>query len=336
MGRSTMASLPRFPGSGRLTTSPAAAPTTLERVRLGDGRWLAFERTGLEDATAAVCFYFHGFPGSRLEVRLAGVAAREAGIQLIGVDRPGFGCSDPHRGRALLDWPADVAELADAIGVARFALLGVSGGAPYAAAVARMLADRVTVAGIVNGLGPPDTVEGRAGLSGVNRAGLALATRAPFLIPVIAAGLRSVAAWRPQWLVARLRSAATGADRTALENEELSRLLSESFREAVRGGQAGLVSDARIYISGWAGWLEEITAPVLLWHGEEDRIVSPGMGRSVARAIPGCRAVFLTGDGHFSVLVNHLRTILTTIAAAHRRKLGVFGPAATPPPRMRL
>ena len=304
-----------------MTSGPALDSTRLERVRLADGRWLAFERAGSADPAAGVCFYFHGFPGSRLEVRLAGAVAREAGLQLIGVDRPGFGCSDPRRGRTLLDWPADLTQLADGIGVGRFAVLGVSGGGPYAVACAYRLAGRVTVAGIVNGLGPAGAPGGWRVMSGINRLGFAVALGAPFLLPAIAAGLRSVAARRPEWLVARLRSAASGADRVALDNQEFSRNLGDSFREAVWGGSEGLVSDARVYASSWAAWMGEITTPVLLWHGEEDRVVPPEMGRLLAGSIPGCRAVFLLGEGHFSVLLNQLRPILSAIGEAHQISL---------------
>src|SRR5215510_3131644 len=101
-------------------------------VDLPDGRRLAYAEYG--DPQGHPTFYFHGLPGSRLEAVLAAESAAQAGIRLVASDRPGVGGSDPQPRRTLLDWPADVVQLADRIGVARFSIIGVSGGAPYAAA----------------------------------------------------------------------------------------------------------------------------------------------------------------------------------------------------------
>lgn len=67
-----------------------------------------------------------------------------------------MGRSDFQPGRTLLDWPDDVADLADALGIDRFAVLGYSGGAPYAAACAYRLPHRLTACGIVGGGGPAE------------------------------------------------------------------------------------------------------------------------------------------------------------------------------------
>src|SRR5947209_6974833 len=76
--------------------------------------------------------------------------------RVITVDRPGMGLSDFQPGRKVLDWPADVAALADALGLNRFAVLGFSGGCPFALACAFRLPERVTVLGIVSGVVPDD------------------------------------------------------------------------------------------------------------------------------------------------------------------------------------
>ena len=52
---------------------------------------------------------------------------------------------------------------------------------------------------------------------------------------------------------------------------------------------------------------------VHLWHGEEDVIVPPAMGRYVADRIPDCEATFLPGEGHFSFAVGHLGRILDAL-----------------------
>ena len=85
---------------------------------------------------------------------------------MISPDRPGVGRSDPKPGRALLDWPADVSSLADALGIERFALLGWSAGGPYALACAFALPDRVKAVALIASAIPAD----RCGMAGeINR-----------------------------------------------------------------------------------------------------------------------------------------------------------------------
>lgn len=81
--------------------------------------------------------------------RSRSIAAAEAGIRLIAPDRPGMGGSDFQPGRRVIDWPADVAALAEHLALERFAVLGYSGGAPFAAAVGAMLPERVRSVSLV-------------------------------------------------------------------------------------------------------------------------------------------------------------------------------------------
>ena len=86
-------------------------------------------------------FLCHGTPSSRLN-RPDDESTRALGVRLIAIDRPGCGLSDFLPGRTLLDWPTDLAAVADALGIGRFAVVGFSGGGPYVAASAFALPDR--------------------------------------------------------------------------------------------------------------------------------------------------------------------------------------------------
>ena len=123
------------------------------RLRLSDGRTLGYAQYGVPDGKPL--FVFHGSPGSRLQVRAAHAPALARGIRIIAPDRPGLGLSTRLPGRQVADWPSDVRELADALNIARFAVIGVSGGGPYVAACAWGLPERITRAGIVSGVAPP-------------------------------------------------------------------------------------------------------------------------------------------------------------------------------------
>ncbi len=96
-----------------------------ETIRLPDGRRLAFAEYGAPAGKPV--FFFQGTPSSRLMHPDEGVT-RDLGVWLIVADRPGFGLSDPQPGRTLLDWPADVIVLADALGIGRFGVGSLAAG----------------------------------------------------------------------------------------------------------------------------------------------------------------------------------------------------------------
>src|SRR5215217_1433172 len=74
--------------------------------------------------------YFHGTPGSRLDLAFADDLASELGVRLVSFDRPGFGGSTPVE-FGLVSVAEDAAAVADRLGIDRFATLGQSGGGPF-------------------------------------------------------------------------------------------------------------------------------------------------------------------------------------------------------------
>src|SRR5258707_4016285 len=121
------------------TDTPLASSHTLQ---LHDGRMLGYADYGPEEGPP--WSYFHGYPGARLEAGFLAKAAAQAGLRLIGVDRPGMGLSSFQAGRHLLDWPEDVAALAQHLAIDRFAVVGGSGGGSYALTCAYKNSDRFT------------------------------------------------------------------------------------------------------------------------------------------------------------------------------------------------
>jgi pimeloyl-ACP methyl ester carboxylesterase len=116
-----------------------------------DSRTLAFSIYG--DPHGKPVFFFHGTPGSRL-FRPPDEITSRVGVKLICVDRPGYGNSTFQTGRRILDWPEDIVQIADNLGLDTFAVVGHSGGGPYALACAHRLSDRVSLAATLAGAGP--------------------------------------------------------------------------------------------------------------------------------------------------------------------------------------
>jgi pimeloyl-ACP methyl ester carboxylesterase len=284
-------------------TAEAAEQT----LTLPNGRKLSYAEYG--DPLGQPGFYFHGHPGSRLEAELAHKPALERGLRIIAIDRPGYGRSDFQPNRRILDWPGDVAAAADALGIDTFAVLGASGGGPYALACGFALARRVTRVGVVSGVGPYNLPHATDGMRWQNRLGFQLGARWPWLASLIMRSMSRQVRRSPERTVDAVAAAMSGADAEAVQRPDVRTLLAADLKEAFRQGHRGPALDVVLLGRPWGFALEAIGVPVLLWQGEADVLVPPGMARLMAQRIPNCRAQFFPGEGHLLVL-QHMAQIL--------------------------
>jgi pimeloyl-ACP methyl ester carboxylesterase len=283
------------------------------QLTLLDGRRLGYSEFGAPRGRPIL--YCHGFPGSRLDGRLAHDEALRLGVRMIAPDRPGYGLSDFQPNRRIADWPRDLAALADHLELNRFALLGISGGAPYAIACAGAIPERITAIGIVCGLGQADRSEFTVDMNRIARVSFAVARAAPALSRLMTRALAPVMRSNP-WLTLRLLAARLPRpDLDVLSRPEVFGKFADSFREALRQGGRGVALDLTLYAQPWTTVVETIRVPGHLWHGEQDTTVPAAMGRRLAAALPDCRACFYPDEGHFSLPVQKLEEILATLAA---------------------
>jgi len=276
-------------------------------VSLRDGRKLAYAEYGRRQGSPA--FYFHGTPGGRLEGRFLDEAARLQDVRLIAVDRPGYGDSDFKKGRRLTEWPADVAQLADALGIDRFAVIGLSGGGPHAQACAAAMPDRVTAAVIVSGAGSPE-----AHLDGRRRIGRVFTRLALWMTPLFAWFVAIWAAfWAPrarQWMMPRW------IDRAMMGRREVREAYVEELRDALRPGGRAMAQDLVLFSRPWGFTPVAVGAvPVTLWHGEADRVVPVRIARYFARAVPNARPTIIPAAAHL-MLIAHTAEIMAATKAA--------------------
>ncbi|XP_062205591.1 uncharacterized protein LOC133907546 isoform X1 [Phragmites australis] len=117
------------PPAPRVCGTPGGPPVTARRVRLSDGRHLAYEESGVPRESARYRIVFsHGFTGSRLDsLRASQKVAEELGVYMVGFDRAGYGESDPNPNRSVRSAALDIEELADALGLGdKFYVVGFS------------------------------------------------------------------------------------------------------------------------------------------------------------------------------------------------------------------
>lgn len=276
---------------------------------LPDGRQLAYVVYGAEGGRPLL--YCHGFPASRLEGRMMADAARALDIRLIVPDRPGYGLSDFRHADSLGDWAEDLKFCADALGLGRFPLLGVSGGGPYALAAAERLGDRIAVLGLVCALGPVYEPSVLHAMQWPARVGFVLAQRRPALLPLVYGGLSASLLRRYPALVEKLLTVSSPAsDREVLTTGGLGQALRDWVQEALRQGPRAALQDFRRYALPWLVDWQRLRRPVLLWHGTADATVPLRHSQRLAELLPHAHLRVLPGEGHFSLPVHHAKAIL--------------------------
>ncbi len=274
----------------------ARRATRTAAIRLGDGRSLGFTEWG--DPHGTPVLEFRGLPSSSLGDAIDPGFLLAARIRRITVDRPGTGTSDFLPGRRLLDWPDDVVELADALGIGRFTVLGTSGGGPYAAACACRLPGRVARVALVSGLGPLDRPGAEHGMNSGELRTMVLARRRPALARALVGFAVAAERARPGVLLRGLARAMPECDRAVMARPQVRASLMDSYQRAFAQGTRGQVHDWGVIATPWGFHPGEITTEVHLWQGDQDDRVPPHHAEYLAHAIPHSRLTMLRGEGH--------------------------------------
>ncbi|WP_433944306.1 alpha/beta fold hydrolase [Paenibacillus sp. SN-8-1] len=240
-------------------------------IILPDERVLAFTEYG--DTSGIPIFVLHGTPGCRHLFEPDEPISRELGLRLISPDRPGMGRSSPKMQRGLEDWPDDMAKLADALGIEKFGVIGISGGGPYAAACAAKLASRLTFVTIIMTSTPSVWHRASKKMNHLNRVMFFLGRRAPGLLTLI--------------FKAQARRSAK------FPNSPGSSFYCEVYRQGVKG----CVQDTSITARPWSFDPGVISVPVSLWHGIHDPITPIEGSRYLANRIKHA-ALYEVEGGH--------------------------------------
>lgn len=276
---------------------------TEQTLLLSDGRQLGYAEYG--DPLGKPLFFFHGWPNSRLHGYVLDEPGKKLHIRIISVDRTGYGLSHNKPQRTLLHFAADIREVADILGIKKFAILGNSGGAPYAAACAYAIADRITNVGITVGLGPAFIPALLTGLPHLSNVGWRWYASFPPLTILVTYLLKLKAFRLSQF---HFLDFYTPADMEVFKTFSL-KTLQKRRQEAFRQGLAGPADDLLLYSKDWGFSLTDIHVPVYLWYGGKDKKVSLAMGEYYASQIKNSTLVIFPEEGHM-IINTHTDEIL--------------------------
>lgn len=284
-----------------------------QTVRLRDGRALGFSQIGPDNGKPI--FYFHGSPGSRLEIGLIEdlpQACARFDVRLMGVDRPGIGLSDFKPGRKFIDFPDDVIELADQLGYEKFAVMSFSAGGPYAMACAWKISARLTNAGIVSSPCPYAVPGAMKGMGSMNWMYFKSAGIHPKLTEIILGQMRNAT---PNRLPPQESSGMAPVDYNLIFKSGLAeKFIAAAYKEVCRSGMRGLGYEASLYSKPWGFTREAITMKVHLWHGDTDLSAPVHQAQSNIQAIPNNEMHWCPGEGHITTWHKCHAEILHTLA----------------------
>jgi pimeloyl-ACP methyl ester carboxylesterase len=300
------------------------SPPETRVIQLVDGRNLAWVEVGDPGGTPVMAL--HGSPGRGMDFAVYHDIASRCGVRIIGVDRPGYGHSTYQPHRSLSDWPGDVTQLSDHLGMARFGVIGHSAGGPHALACARFLSGRLLGCGVLSGLAPQAHAPIIQGMLLSNRIQTSLYRHWPSRLDGVAAGMGFLAVplvapmlrvtrRHPEREVDRLmEKMLPECDAAVVARPEIRANL---VAEAAAFNCSTLrtsIQDMAICIRDWGFELEDIQVPIDLWHGELDRNVPVAHARSLESALPSATLHRCMDEGHW-LLVDHMAEILPVVAA---------------------
>jgi pimeloyl-ACP methyl ester carboxylesterase len=282
-------------------------------VHVPEGRVLDVWEGGRPDGVPIV--FHHGTPAGRLQAVLGAMAADRQDVRLISFNRPGYGRSTDSP-PSLASVGVDTLHVTEALGITAFAVLGVSGGGPYALATGLADPERVRAVGVAAGVGPwrliepPDEQDPDLSL-------LALADAGD-----VSGALKG---FRDQGRIAFDRM-------LELDDEAMAE---EFFRDAPQADISWLdaetkmqwVADLRDALQSYDGYARDnvawgadwdinpahLVAPTWIWHGGRDRMVPPSHGQWLAARIPDSRFVIRPDKGHGGTIFEHWDDILATL-----------------------
>lgn len=276
-------------------------------IKLQNNRKLCYAEYGYPHGFPI--FFFHGWPGSRLQGAGLDKMARRIKVRLIAIDRPGFGKSDYYDERTLLDWPKDVLALADGLKLKKFSVLGNSGGGPYAAACGYAHGERLHKVGICVGLSPTNVSGVLQGMAWHNQLVWCAYHYVPFLMKLNALGFKLQDRFFPRKI-----SLSSAADQKMItDNEVLRGNIARNRKEAFRQGIKGVAQDLKVYTNDWGFALKDVKARMYLWYGAKDKNVSVNMGKLYEQSVSGSRLKVYPDVGHL-VLAKYSEEILMELS----------------------
>jgi pimeloyl-ACP methyl ester carboxylesterase len=283
-----------------------------ETVTTADGAVLEYLVSGPPDGRTLL--FQPGTPNAAATFRSVVEPAAELGLRTVSYSRPGYGRSTPCPGRSVADAAADIEVVLDAVGAREFVTLGWSGGGPHALAAGALLPERCRAVAVLAGVAPYPAagIDWFTGMGEGNLEEFGAALAGPDeldrLLESFAAELATVTG---EGVIEAMASVLSPVDRAALTGE-FAEEMAAALRRAVSSGIAGWRDDDLAFVKDWGFDLGQISVPVDVWQGRQDRMVPFEHGQWLAAKVPRAQAHLFATEGHLS-MVSQLPDLLAAL-----------------------
>lgn len=279
-------------------------------VELKSGKQIGYAEYG--DPNGVPIFYFHGFPGSRLEAARFHDVAASNGFRLIGIDRPGMGLSPTDPKRSILTWAEDIANFADCLKIEKFSVMGHSGGCAFVAACAYAIPQRLNGAAIVSGMAPLEIPESKVGMPRAQRIVNGAIKVMPWLATVMMRLTRMMLK-SPNKMIEQMLKQLPEVDQVFFRELNSRKSIIDGTIEAFKNGIVGPSYEMKLLVNRWGFDLAKIACPVTIWHGRLDTQVPISHANIFANLIPGAELKIFENEGHHSLIKNHIEKIMRSL-----------------------
>jgi pimeloyl-ACP methyl ester carboxylesterase len=284
-------------------------------ITVKDGRSVGFADFGTPDQTAVL--WCHGGPGCRIEPEQAAAPAREAGLRLIGIDRPGYGTSTPQPGRTIGGWVSDAIAVLDHLAIDRFVSVGVSTGGAYALALAAS-SHRVIASVACCALTDMRWDEGKAMVPGT-----ALVWNARDRAAALAMVTEQIGADGSRVNVHTGGVPLPESDKALFADPGYLAWWLRCMKQMFAHGVSGYTDDRLADGGGWGTFdVTAITCPVAVIHGGSDNFVPVAHAQHTAAIVPGATLRVYEPLGHFSICQKVVGTVVELLADSGRLRSG--------------
>jgi pimeloyl-ACP methyl ester carboxylesterase len=271
----------------------------MEVFTTAGGREMEYADVG--DRAGQPVVYLHGTPGTAGSVQLLEKAAHRNGVRLLAVSRPGYGASTT-TAPGLLSVGRDIAEITSGSGIDDFAVLGTSGGGPFALATAAAAPDRVRQVLVAAGPGPVHLLAPELLEPDDERAlDLLAAGEVDAAVALLTAeaqqafdGLRSL---QGEEFVEALVGMRPPDEHYFDTRPDEHAVFVADFRRAIERYD-GFVRDNLSWLGAWDFDLDDVAAPVHLFYGGADAMLHADNGEWLAERLPSATLTVDPGAGH--------------------------------------
>ncbi len=296
---------------GEPVVTPAVAPPIEPRVvRVDGGRDIGYYEFG--DPVGSPVIAMHGTPGCGAGFLFAHESAVRHRVRLLAPDRPGVGFSDPMKRRPVRAYASELAAFGDALTLDEFAVLGYSGGGPFACAAAFGLPGRVRAAAVAAGAGQVGVWAKSSESDFMDWFFMQAARYSPLLAAGMMRVVAEVARRVPQIPSLSIERELGAADRDVFASAQNREAAVRMFTDAFPRGARGVVDDYATIAEPWGFRVEDIAVPTTVFQGDADAIVPLAHAEALAGRVPGAELVLWPGAGHFG-LFGHIDEVLGSL-----------------------